>query len=70
MDRPLDIDEIVPEQTIPPESIEETNSDDEIDLLNELVGIDETANVSLKVESIIPEGIEMSDDTNEEEEDE
>ena len=39
-------------------------------MLNDLVEIDETENVSLKVESIIPEGIEISDDKEEEEEDE
>ena len=70
VDGSIDVNGVVPEQRIQPESIEETASDDEIDFLNELVGIDDTANVSQMKESLFPEGIDMSDDNDEEEKDE
>ena len=70
MDGSIDVNGVVPEQRIQPESIEDTVSDDEIDFLNELVGIDDTANVSQMKESLFPEGIDMSDDNDEEEKDE
>ena len=69
VDGSIDVNGVVPEQRIQPENIEETAIDDEIDFLNELVGIDDTANVSQMKESLFPEGIDMSVDNDEEEKD-
>ena len=57
VDGSIDVNGVVPEQRIQPESIEETASDDEIDFLNELVGIDDTANVSQMKESLFLKGL-------------
>ena len=58
----------VPNETIPAACIDDIVSEDVIDLLNYMVKFDKSANISINVEDIIPEGIDMSDD-NEKEED-
>ena len=59
----------MPNETIPESSIDNITPEEVIDLLNHMVEFDQSANVTINVEDIIPEGIDVFDEEEEGKED-
>ena len=68
VDEHVDLEANVPSETMPNSSIDNITPEQRIDLLNHMVEVDQSANVTINVENIIPEGIDDDEGKEEDEE--
>ena len=65
VDEDVDLETNVPDETIPESDIDNFTPEEVIDLLNHMVEFDQSANVTINVENILPEGIDVFDNNEE-----